>query len=207
MVVIACNDVRVNNRETFRPRSSYVWFVFAVVLDLLFVAERFTRNNGQAVVAGFFLGAAFAAGAYLLFLRPKVDLYDEAIVITNLITDETIGWQDVVDIETRYSMSVTTADRKVFAVAAPGPSRYHSRTVHETEMRGISVRDSSSIRPGDSPRTHSGVAAHLARLRWEAFNREGRDASVTTQRKRQPLLASIALTSWVVGVLLEVIHL
>lgn len=207
MVVITCNDGRVNNRETFRPRSSYVWFVLAVLLDILFVAERFTRNDAQAVAAGIFIAIAVGLGAYLIFIRPKIDLYDEAIVITNVITDDIIGWQDVIDIETRYSLSVTTADRKVFAIAAPGPSRYHSRTVHESEMRGISVHDSSNIRPGDSPRTHSGVAAHISRLRWDTFLRENRDGSVLTQRTRQLIPAGIALASFAVGVVLEVIHL
>lgn len=207
MIGIACHDGRVNNRETFRPRSSYVWFGGVVILNTLFVAERFTRGSVQAVAAGVFIAIGITVAGYLLFIRPKIDLYDEAIVITNLVHEDTVGWQDVIEIETRYSMSIVTKDRRIYAVAAPGPGRYQSRTVHRAEMMGIGMTNPDSIRAGDSPRTHSGVAAHISRLRWQSFLKAEMQTNISSQRTRQPWPASIALASFALGVLLEVIHL
>ena len=100
--------------------------------------------------------------------------YDEGLVIINPLTRHVIGWQDVEEIETRYTMSIVTHDRKgkkgkIQAFAAPAPGRYHSRTIHQSEMRGLNLKESNVIRAGDSPRTNSGAAAAIARSRIDQF--------------------------------------
>jgi hypothetical protein len=73
-------------------------------------------------------------------------------------------------------MSIVTHDRKgkkgkIQAFAAPAPGRYHSRTIHQSEMRGLNLKESNVIRAGDSPRTNSGAAAAIARSRIDQFQR------------------------------------
>ncbi|MBU3716223.1 MAG: hypothetical protein FGM63_04195 [Candidatus Nanopelagicaceae bacterium] len=109
--------------------------------------------------------------AYLLFIRPKVTFYDEGIIITNPVHEYTISWGDIDSIEARYTMYLLVGKKKIHAWAAPAPGRYHARTVHPNELKGMSIPDLHNMRPGESPRTHSGVATHLARSRHERFFR------------------------------------
>jgi hypothetical protein len=66
-------------------------------------------------------------------------------------------------------MYIQVAGEKIYAWAAQAPGRYHSRTVHASEIRGLKIPDLQNMRPGESPRTHSGQALALARIRFDAF--------------------------------------
>jgi hypothetical protein len=66
-------------------------------------------------------------------------------------------------------MYISVDGEKINAWAAQAPGRYHSRTVHATEIRGLQIPDTNSMRAGESPRSHSGVAVALARIRLDAF--------------------------------------
>lgn len=166
----------MTNRELFRPTSSYLFaflgfFLFSALAYVNFLDYGFTSGLVAAIWCT--LGCALA---YQLFLHPAVVFYDEGLVIINPLTRHVIGWQDVEEIETRYTMSIVTHDRKgkkgkIQAFAAPAPGRYHSRTIHQSEMRGLNLKESNVIRAGDSPRTNSGAAAAIARSRIDQFQR------------------------------------
>ena len=70
---------------------------------------------------------------------------------------------------TNARMYGSVGGEKIYAWAAQAPGRYHSRTVHATEVRGLQIPDTNSMRAGESPRSHSGVAVALARIRHGAF--------------------------------------
>lgn len=166
----------MTNRELFRPTSSYLFaflgfFLFSALAYVNFLDYGFTSGLVAAIWCTF--GCALA---YQIFLHPAVVFYDEGLVIINPLTRHVIGWQDVEEIETRYTMSIITHDRKgkkgkIQAFAAPAPGRYHSRTIHQSEMRGLNLKESNVIRAGDSPRTNSGAAAAIARSRIDQFQR------------------------------------
>jgi hypothetical protein len=82
----------------------------------------------------------------------------------------TVGWGEVEDISARYSMYIQVGGEKIYAWAAQAPGRYHSRTLHASEVRGLKIPDLHNMRPGESPRTHSGQALALARIRFDAFH-------------------------------------
>jgi hypothetical protein len=93
-------------------------------------------------------------------------------------------------------MYIQVAGKKIYAWAAQAPGRYHSRTVHASEVRGLKIPDLYNMRPGESPRTHSGQALALARIRFEAFHASGtRGAcSYRTEFNRNGLATLIALS-------------
>lgn len=136
------------------------------------------------------LGAGVAYGIYLLFIRPRVRVTDDGIEIRNPISDHVIGWQDVQAINSQYTMSVRVNGKNIHAWAAPAPGRYHSRTVHPSDARHLGAREGTSIPMGDSPRAHSGVATHLARLRYERFTGEG---SMATAHRRNYVHATVPI--------------
>ena len=140
--------------------------------DLLFLLQMIFFGDGQWF-AGLSLIAGSASLAWMLFMNPKVLIYDEGITIVNPLITATIGWAEVDEIETRFALTVYSGDAKVVAWAAPAPGRYHARTIHRTEFKGIDYDKDFGVRPGDSPRTHSGAAAHLARTRLASHRKNG----------------------------------
>lgn len=138
-------------------------------------AASVVEGNLHNALTAILWSAVVCATAFLLFIRPKVTYFDEGIVVTNPLHQFTIGWGDVESIEARYTMYLVvksgSASRRIYAWAAPAPGRYHARTIHPNEIKGLRVSNPENMRPGESPRTHSGVATHLARLRYEAFHK------------------------------------
>lgn len=151
-------------------------------------------------------GITASALAYLIFIRPKVTLFDEGITITNPFIEITVGWQAVEEIEARYCMSIAVGERQIYAWAAPAPGRYHARTVHESEIRGLKVGASNVIRPGESPRTHSGVAIHLAKLRFEKFHDSPGVQGCKNEVGYNTAGVVVLVTSLCIGLLLNFSH-
>lgn len=166
------HDGRVTNPYVFRSRSSYVWFsITALLLSFMVIEAVLVEQSSSSRVSSLAFAVAIGLGSYLLFLRPKVIVFDEGVTIVNPITVVTIGWAEVDAIETKYTMSVQRDKEIVHAWAAPAPGRHHRRSVDPGEMRGVGHSGHEIIRPGDDPDTLSGAAAAIARRRWQEFTR------------------------------------
>lgn len=164
------HDGAVSNAYVFRARSSYVWFgVTAFLLVFLLAETVLVDQSFNSRLFSWAIAAVIGVGAYLIFVRPHVVVFDEGITIVNPITSITVGWSEVDAIETRYAMSVQRGDQVVYAWAAPAPGRHHRRNVDPSEMRGMAHGGHEVIRPGDDPDTLSGSAAAIARRRWQEF--------------------------------------
>lgn len=171
----------MDQRAVFRPSSNFVyaglaWFLLA---GLLWADS--VNATSERIAANVLLGTGLAYGVYLLFVRPRVVVFDDGIEIRNPVSSHTIGWQDVELIDSKYTMSVRVDGKTIHAWAAPAPGRYHARTVHPTEARHLRAKEGTTIPAGDSPRAHSGVATHIARLRYERFTGPG---TITTSHRR-----------------------
>lgn len=163
-------DGEVTDPYVFRARSSYVWFSITGILLALMVIEAVTVQKDLATrVSSLAFAIVIGLGSYLIFLRPKLVVFDEGLTIVNPITTVTVGWAEVDAIETRYTMSIQRDDHIIHAWAAPAPGRHHRRSVDPGEMKGIGHGGHEVIRPGDDPDTLSGSAAAIARRRWQAF--------------------------------------
>ena len=164
------HDGVVTNAYTFRARSSYVFFgVVAFLLVFLLAEALFYETDNGARLSSIGWAGIMGLGAYLIFLRPKVVVYEEGITIVNPVTTVAIGWDEVEAIETQYSMSVQRDGKIIYAWAAPAPGRHHRRDVRESDLRGLPNSREGFIRPGDDPNSLSGSAAAIARRQWEAF--------------------------------------
>lgn len=154
--------------EVYRPRSSYLFFGIVAAMAVLTAAPSVSTYGFVGALPALSIGATVTYGAYLLFVRPKVVLTDDTITIVNPTSHAEVGWRRVDAIEARYTMYIEAEGRTIHAWAAQAPGRYHGRTVHPTELRGLPVATDRMLRPGESPRTHSGTAVYLARQRWQA---------------------------------------
>jgi hypothetical protein len=147
------------------------------LLDLLFGIQVLFFGDGTWLLQ-FGLIATSATFAWLCFVRPEILIYDEGITIVNPFITATIGWDAVDSIETKYAFTIETSGARVVAWAAPAPGRYHTRNLHASELKGVKFDKDFGLRPGDSPRSQSGAAAHVARTRLDNFRKTKNAAAV-----------------------------
>ena len=202
----------MNNPQIFRPKSGYIFAGMAlwIVATMLYLQIIDYGFNFGLIVASIW-GALVCLISYQIFIHPKVVFFDEGVEIVNPFTHYLIGWQDVEQIDTRYTMSIKTSGesvgiKKIYAFAAPAPGRYHSRSIHQSELRGLNIQGAGSIQSGQSPRSHSGVASAIANQKIVAFQRLDRPQLVQYRYQFNRKALWINLILLVTGTLLLIIH-
>ena len=161
----------MTNVEFFRPKTAI--FTAYCGYGLLFLAVIQPIFTGDALEAARSIAVAtfISIWIYLIIHRPSLEIGDEGVIINNPLSRIEIGWQDVLEIETRYSLTFHTKSKSYSAWAALAPGRYHHRTVSPYEVKGLIPSSTTLIRASDSPRTDSGAASYIAKLRWNSFNK------------------------------------
>jgi hypothetical protein len=192
----------MTNPQAFRPRARFA-IAFVLSLQTILLGWQIVVSGGDRAVliaAATFVAANTAI--WILFIRPKIVFFDEGLKIVNPLTEVTLPWSGVDEIETQLAFSVKAGSKKFTAWAAPAPGRLHSRTLHSSEFKGLGLANGGSTRLSDSPRSDSGVAAYLARQRLEAFKASSARPSVAADFKFNFLGGSTLLVSLVVLALL-----
>lgn len=161
----------MTNVERFRPTSAVVISYIGYALVAGALIQSFVTANLLDIAFTSVAGALFAGFIYLVIHKPKLEIGHEGVLITNPIATTYLGWGDVLEIETKFALTFYTKDGKHVSWAAPAPGRYHHRSVHPNEVKGLIPTSTTLIRASDSPRTDSGAAYYIARMRWEAFKK------------------------------------
>jgi hypothetical protein len=190
--------------ELFRPRSGYIFFTLAAIGSLIYTYQSFRYFSFASGITTALWCALILTIGYLIFVRPKVVIYDEGITITNPLYEITRSWADVVTIDVRYTMSIRLqeeiklpwhrkATETIYAFAAPAPGRYHSRSIHPSDLRGVGISHEAALRPGDSPRSHSGQAAAIARLRQQRFEKQNAATRIERRYSKNTSIQGVIL--------------
>jgi hypothetical protein len=186
----------MTNPEIYRARSSYFFAACIYFFCAGISAQSFFLESIESFNATLSWCLLICYLFHLGFIRAKVTIFDEGITITNPLRETTVGWDQVQEINVKYSMYVIVGGEKIHAWAAQAPGRYHSRTVHATEIRGLQIPDTNSMRAGESPRSHSGVAVALARIRLDAFAKnQSVGATYVSEFNGKGLIALVALST------------
>lgn len=195
----------MTNAYVFRPKSAIFMGVFVILLDALYLAQTvlYSDSGLNFIAAGIFV--TVAAFGWLVFLHPKIEIFDEGVVVVNPLYTATIGWQAVDNIETKYSLTFETGSAKVSAWAAPAPSRYQSKNILPAELKGLDLDE--VIRHSDSPKSYSGSAAYISKLRLKAFNSAGNITGLTRGAQRNWLGILVVLTGVVLTLVGFVTHI
>ena len=158
----------MTNIEKFRPGSAIASGWVLIVFFAGFIIQTIFYGGDLVVTAA--ICSAGIVGAYLLFLKPYVLIFDEGIKIVNPTKEIVASWDLVEEIETRYTMSIEINGATYYAWAAPAPSGRHSRRMHKTDLHPGAQ---APRRVGDSLKSDSGVCAHIAKLRRDEFASAG----------------------------------
>jgi len=164
----------MSNLEVFRARSSLVSAGVAYFIIAGMVFQSIYLSDIVGAINALCWGICLATLVYTVLQRPKLELFDEGIRITNPIREITVGWNLVESIDAKYTMSITVGGKVIYAWAAPAPGRHHTRKIHPSDIKGTNIGAGGYMRPGDNPRTHSGAASYLATLRLNSFRSSDR---------------------------------
>lgn len=175
----------------YRSGSSYFFAGSIYFLCAGLTAQSFFVESVDSFVATLSWSLLICYLFHLAFIRPKITIFDEGITITNPLRETTVGWDQVQEISAKFSMYVSVGGEKIHAWAAQAPGRYHSRTVHPTEIRGLNIPDVNNMRAGESPRSDSGVAIALARIRFDAFTKKNISGATYRSDFNQPGLSTL----------------
>lgn len=163
------------NVEVFRSRSNKVlagvaWLVAALGV----VVTAVTDGPGALIGAGPLLLIGFLG--WLLFWMPAVVVHDGGITLENPFRSIMVPWAALVDVDTRYALTLVTPGKSYTSWAAPAPGIWGGRNARPEDLKGLpsaTYGPAKSVRPGDLKSTDSGQAAQLVRSRWEALIESG----------------------------------
>ncbi|AGW41911.1 hypothetical protein O159_18900 [Leifsonia xyli subsp. cynodontis DSM 46306] len=118
----------------------------------------------------------FALLAWAALWRPRLTVSDDGLELVNVTRTVEIPWPALINVETKYALTLFTPGRKfpVWAAPAPGTGSTLRATRRETTGRmGRPNVEDSVRRPGDLLSTESGAAAEAVRRRWTALREAG----------------------------------
>jgi hypothetical protein len=158
--------------QVFRPWSGIVLTAIVGLIALSILISDW-QNLAAWAWSSFLVSAT-----WLGLVRPKLLVADEGVAIVNPISRVQIGWHAIEELDTKYSLTFVTRDKRRFVSwAAPAPGRHHARTVRGAEFKGVGIASENLkdglIKAGESPRSLSGQAIAICRLRITAFTRAG----------------------------------
>ncbi len=106
---------------------------------------------------------------YAVCGRPRVIVGPDEVVLRNVVRDVTIPYSAITDIQTRYTLTLTTADGgRHQAWAAPASGRFGAARVTEEERKSLGWSGPVHEIPASAGlRSDAGAAAVAIRRRWQ----------------------------------------
>jgi hypothetical protein len=198
---------------TFRPGFGRVLAGVVAVLSLAGCISLVLADNLENLLRTVPLLLFFAAAAGALFWQPHIVIEQPGITVVNVFRTFFVPWPHVQRIDTSYTLTLFTAERRIPVWAAPSPGIRGAIAIERSDVKNLG--DSAygagrSVRPGDSVTTASGQVAFVLRQRWEQLRDAGHldgdtvdpDALlVKTHRVTIAVLAGL-LTASVIGIVL-----
>ena len=151
---------------SFRPTFGR-WLTGVIGVICGFAALISLGNPGpEAIVTTWPWLALLAGAAWAVFWQPEVRVDETSIVLVNVWHRVEVPWQLLIGIETKWTLTLVTAEQRYKAWAAPAPGRSVMRHEHRDTHRLKDAAIGGEIRPGDLPDTDSGAAANMVRKYW-----------------------------------------
>jgi hypothetical protein len=100
---------------------------------------------------------------------PSVVVHDAGVTLENPFRSIEVPWAALVHVDTRFALTLVTAEKSYTSWAAPAPGIWGGRHARPEDLHGLPATTygpGKSVRPGDLKTTDSGQAAMLVRARW-----------------------------------------
>ena len=141
---------------------------FLVILGVA-VAVTGWGQNAWLSAASVCCGAAVAGLGYTLYWRPRLEIHGHGVRIINPLRAVDIPWAHIIDVRTRFTVTVVTetGSHSCFALPAAGPGSALRSGPQGVSQTHPLARTDGAVRTGDLAGTHSGAAANDIRTLWQ----------------------------------------
>ena len=166
----------MRNEYVFRPKGNFAWAILAIGLDFLFMAQVILYPTENAMIwVELAIGTAIATGAMLMWVRPKLVLNEDCLLVVNPFSKVTIAYKDIDDLETKWTLRILHSGKKtrVWVAPANGKQRWVAESVRGWSSRGGNLSDEVQgdfTTISDSLASDSGVAAAMIRQRLKGLH-------------------------------------
>ncbi|MET4093345.1 PH domain-containing protein [Arthrobacter sp. UYCu712] len=165
--------------EVFKARTNkwFAWLAWAVAAFGIVVTA---ATAGPGALPGTAPLVLIAFLGWQLFWLPAVVVDDHGISLENPFRSIVVPWAALVHVDTRFALTLVTAEKSYTSWAAPAPGIWGGRHARPEDLQGLPATTygpGKSVRPGDLKTTDSGQAAQLVRARWDDLVESGRLAA------------------------------
>lgn len=178
-----------------RPRSGWVFLGSTMVVTVpIFVAAFMPVRAATPAIAATAL--ALTATAYVYFVAPRVIVDEDAIRVENSWREHVVPWGALIEVETRFNLTLVTADGSIHAQAAPSPgglTAMRARPDRDRATQRVQTQRGGAVRPGDLPSSLSGELAMVIRGHWQDLVEAGA-LDTAARASTSPRTTHLALT-------------
>ncbi|HWM16925.1 MAG TPA: PH domain-containing protein [Microbacterium sp.] len=163
----------------YRPAFGRILAVVTVVVCALGVVALFWGDAASAVRYVWPI-VLVAVLAWAVFWRPSLRMQEHGITVENVFRTYFVPWPSIKGIDTRWALTINTAQRKIPVWATPAPGRHRAFGLARKDFDGVgeSARGQhDSLRPSDALSTPTGNLAQAIRGHWEQLRDSGAFAS------------------------------
>jgi hypothetical protein len=166
---------RAEGQFVFRPTTGIAACVLWGLLAVFWLASAAGGYGWSTLLAQLPAVALISTVVYAVCGRPRVIVKPQEVLLRNVVRDTTIPYTAISEIDTRYTLTVTTADgRRHQAWAAPAGGRFGAARVTDEERKSLSLSGPVEEIPASAGlRSDAGAAAVAIRRRWQAITERG----------------------------------
>lgn len=164
--------------EVYRPLFGRVLTVIVAVIAATALVAVLGGSGPAAALQALPWLACFVLTCWAVFWRPQVVVSDAGVQMVNVTRTIDVPWPALVDVRTKFALTLVTAYGTYTAWAAPAPSAHTAvrslidrPSADRVDGRPLTARDHSPM--SDRPDTPSGDAAAMVRRRWEHLREAG----------------------------------
>ena len=165
---------RAEGQFVFRPTTGIAACVLWGLLAVFWLASA-AGFGWSTLLAQLPAVALISTVVYAVCGRPRVIVKPEEVLLRNVVRDTTIPYTAISEIDTRYTLTITTVDgRRHQAWAAPAGGRFGAARVTDEERKSLSLSGPVEEIPASAGlRSDAGAAAVAIRRRWQAITERG----------------------------------
>ena len=162
---------RARNADVFvfRPRTGIAACALWALLGVVWLAAAAESGGWPLALSQLPLVGFASTVVYAACGRPRVIVGPDDVVLRNVVRDVTVPYSAITDIQTRYTLTLTTADGgRHQAWAAPASGRFGAARVTEEERKTLGWSGPVHEIPASAGlRSDAGAAAVAIRRRWQ----------------------------------------
>lgn len=164
----------MDSADTFRPATAR-WVLGTSTVVAVVLVVGLVRDPGPGLLLQLAWPALVLGAGWAVFWAPHLRVDDSGVLVRNVLRTVHLPWPSIQRVDTKYTLTLCTADLECQVWAAPVAGRHSAAKLGDDDLRGLpgSTYGGGGIRPSDALTSPSGQAAYLVRRRWDALRDTG----------------------------------